>query len=216
MEDSDNPAFHTLMRSGPIKLVNEMTGTVKSTDENVELRLLELYSNLVSDMTFFAEETESEVSRLQGLVRHADNNLQQELDVHQEKVDLISTTIEQTIDNFKRASDSAVRIGERLSTSESERKRLVRAIELMRCVKVFEQADPSEFASAGGLNNDELIEILPEQLREKNWGEISFVRGLIEQCLLLCLIMVFVLQLLMALRKIVSDVNSDQVSNAKV
>jgi hypothetical protein len=216
MEDSDNPAFHTLMRSGPIKLVNEMTGTVKSTDENVELRLLELYSNLVSDMTFFAEETESEVSRLQGLVRHADNNLQQELDVHQEKVDLISTTIEQTIDNFKRASDSAVRIGERLSTSESERKRLVRAIELMRCVKAFEQADHSEFASAGGLNNDELIEILPEQLREKNWGEISFVRGLIEQCLLLCLIMVFVLQLLMALRKIVSDVNSDQVSNAKV
>jgi hypothetical protein len=216
MEDSDNPAFNTLMRSGPIKLVNEMTGTVKSTDENVELRLLELYSNLVSDMTFFAEETESEVSRLQGLVRHADNNLQQELDVHQEKVDLISTTIEQTIDNFKRASDSAVRIGERLSTSESERKRLVRAIELMRCVKAFEQADHSEFASAGGLNNDELIEILPEQLREKNWGEISFVRGLIEQCLLLCLIMVFVLQLLMALRKIVSDVNSDQVSNAKV
>jgi hypothetical protein len=55
MEDSDNPAFHTLMRSGPIKLVNEMTGTVKSTDENVELRLLELYSNLVSDMTFFGE-----------------------------------------------------------------------------------------------------------------------------------------------------------------
>jgi archaellum component FlaC len=182
MDEDENDVLTELMRSGPVKLINERTAPFNSADHNIELRLLELYSNLVQELTGCAEDTESEVSRLQYLVRAADKHLHEELDEHQEKVDVISDTIDRTISNFKRASDSAVRIGERLATSENERKRLVRAIELMRCIKTFESTDAAIFINATGLNNDELMEVLPDQLHDKNWGEISYVR--LTYCLL--------------------------------
>ena len=71
---------------------------------------------------------------------------------------------------------AAAVVGERLAASENERKRLVRAIELMRCLKAFEETPITKYAQATNLNNDELLEILPELLQEKTWGDIVQVQ----------------------------------------
>ena len=149
--------------------------TPSNGGNNLEQQLLDIYSEVSHSLTAVSEEIENEVSRLQYSVNVANVSLHQELELHSEKLVKVSGAVDVTVDNFHRASESAVRIGERLATSEYERRRIVKAAELMNCIKVFQGLKPTTFDFAKNMNMDELKASLPEQMKSKDWGDICRV-----------------------------------------
>lgn len=106
-----------------------------------ERELFEMFNKATNNLTHFADQIEQEVGILQYSVKNAGISLHVELEQHSDKLETIESAVNETITNFKIASEGALRIGSRLASSEDERKRIVRSIDLMNCIKLFQNLE---------------------------------------------------------------------------
>jgi hypothetical protein len=68
-----------------------------------------------------------------------------------------------------------LKIGERLNASETERCRIEMSIRMMGYISYFETAPPGPFAGIASMDTFQLTELLPPDLRKKDWGAVSQV-----------------------------------------
>ena len=179
-------------------LIDMALSTVKwegNADGNVEENLLVIFGGLARDLALVANEVENEIIAAQRQVKRADASMLIDTEVHLEKLSKVRTAVEEIQANFDRASEGAVRIGERLANSENERRRIEMAIELLNYVSWFEKIPTTQFSDLQNKSRDELRDVLPVSLQKRDWGAVS--------------------QVLCDLKKILCDINASDVQNAQ-
>lgn len=174
-------------------ILDSMIGNVSGKDQ--EKQLLGIFTDISDNVTKLSQNLENEMKELYSSVQQSDEVLHEELDTHRDRLNDINVSVDSVIEHFHKASEGALRIGEQLAVSESERLRIDSAIEIMEFVNLFESTDPSTYNDIQSLDTTQLLELFPSQWRNKGWGEIS--------------------KILHDMKKILLDINADDVQNAK-
>lgn len=178
----------SLVINDHIKGIGFEEGAEKTLNESFDI-LLTGIEKIFSDLT-------TSVDNLAKSSSEANFRLIGELENHLSSLDTIRLGVNNIEHDFKVASEEAVKIGERLVIAEKERKIVDNAIELMKHVRYFETCSKEDFQNLNTLNSEQLRKLLPHSIRTLEWGEIS--------------------QTLFDLKKILYDINSDEVQNAQV
>jgi hypothetical protein len=200
-----------------MKAIEEKGGTEK--------QLLNMFDKLMDSLTEFSDTLMEDASVLQDAVDTADEILLGELKQHANRLDVVHESVEEvsavaiiviitlsmkvinitdiTIfiiininvmkvkKNFEKASIGAVRIGSRLAATERERGQIESAIWTMDLIKTFEESPIAMYSELSAVDGKQLLVALPLCLSTKSWGDIS--------------------QVLFDLRKILVDINADNV-----
>jgi hypothetical protein len=159
-------------------------------------QLFKILNDSVDNLSTASVDIEQEVQCSQMESQNLESDLYQEIDKQSEKLAAIQEDVEAILKHFEEASSGAVRLGDRLNACESEREKLQFAEDLIMHIQFFEQVPPDSLSDLQTRGTAELLGILPESLREKNWGEIS--------------------RILFNLRRILYEISSDEVRNAEV
>lgn len=152
-------------------LLNMTQGCGDMSPEDL-LRLIEQTSMRLSG-TY--QEVEREALQAQETAAEIEKSIFAKLDGQSNKLSSIQMSVDRVAVSFNEASSGALRLGERLSVSESERKRIEQAEDLLAYIRHFEDAVPGSFSQLYSLDPSELRGRLPPNLRKKDWGEISKV-----------------------------------------
>jgi hypothetical protein len=170
---------HTIREE--LKAVNYDTSKfIEALTQNVEdlspEQLLAILTESVESLSVVASNIESELITSQSTTQSSEIGLYHTLDVQIQKLSDIERDVDIVMKRFDEASSGAVRLGERLSTAESERRKIEYAEELMSYIQHFQNIEPVSFASQlAGCGDVELKSRLPIELRRKDWGEVSLV-----------------------------------------
>lgn len=204
-----------------MKVVEEKGGTEK--------QLLNMFDKLMDSLIEFSDTLVEDASVLQDAVDTADEILLGELKQHANRLDVVHESVEEvsavtiiviitlimnlinTTDitifiininvmkvkkNFEKASIGAVRIGSRLAEIDRERGQIESAIWTMDLIKTFEESPVAKYSELSALDGKQLLVALPLCLSTKSWGDIS--------------------QILFDLRKILVDINAENVLTAQI
>lgn len=159
------------------KFIEALTQSEELSPENLLLILTESVDGLSKVST----EIETELEESQRVAQETESGIYQRLDLQINKLNHIEKDVESVLTKFDEASGGALRLGERLTTTELERERIEFAGELMLYIQHFQNIEPKSFL--GQLQNCrhdiELKSRLPIELRRKDWGEISRVNSLL-------------------------------------
>lgn len=164
------------------------------TGKDHEKQLLALFTELSVGVTKMSHTLANEMVNLHAEAQEADEVLFAELDSHSSHLDEVEISVDAVIDQFHKASEGALRIGEQLAVSEHERLRIEMTVEIMECVTMFED-ESEKYNNMHTMNVEQIRESLPPQWKNKGWGEIS--------------------KILHNLKKILFDINSEDVQNAQ-
>jgi hypothetical protein len=160
-----------------------------------EEKLFALFDELTNNLTELSQDIENDVLQLQEYAHHTESLLLLELESHAEKLDQVSEAVDNVKVNFDKASEGAVRVGTRLSTSEKERQQIETSVELLGFIKAFETAPDDLYQDVKSMNSKQLKESLPLGMKNESWGTIS--------------------KILHDLRKILFEINSEDVMQAQ-
>lgn len=166
-----------------------------NAEGTVEENLFIIFEGLSRDLALVANEVENEIIALQRQVKRADASMLNDLETHLEKLGEVRSAVDNVKVNFDRASEGAVRIGERLATSENERRRIEMAMELLNHIAWFEKTPTAQFSELQNKTSEELRQALPASLQKKDWGVVS--------------------QVLCDLKRVLYDINASDVQNAQ-
>lgn len=176
------------------KLIDNLLCDVQ-WESNVEEQLFIIFEGYSRDLALAANEIENEIIAAQRKVKKADASMLNDLDSHTEKLSEVRSAVDEVKTNFDRASEGAVRIGERLVSCENERRRIDAAMELINFISWFDKANPTLFSELESKSSAEIREVLPTSLQRKTFGEIS--------------------QVMNDLKKVLLDINASDVQNAQ-
>lgn len=155
------------------KFLESMTENIENLTPEQLLEILEESCEKLAEVT---DKIEDEVEAAQSSTETSEVALYKELDVQTEQLVSIQGDVETVLKKFDEASSGAVRLGERLSAAESERKKIEFAEQLMSHIEYFQGLEPRAFAKQlQGCWDLELKSRLPGDLRRKDWGEVSHV-----------------------------------------
>jgi hypothetical protein len=155
------------------KFLESMTANIENLTPEQLLEILEDSCEKLADV---ADQIEIEVGSSQESVKASEVALYTEIDVQTENLVSIQSDVEVVLKRFDEASSGAVRLGERLSAAESERKKIQFAEQLMSFIEFFENIESRAFGKQlQGCWGVELKSKLPPELRRKDWGEVSHV-----------------------------------------
>lgn len=144
---------------------------------DIEQKLKDFFSKLSIDMKQKYDEKEEAIQRISVKIQEAEQDFKLNLDIKSKKLQDVSKLVNDTILKYRLASENAIRIGNRLSSIESERSRLVKAIRLLQAINSLEKIEPVEFQES--LNSMEdfstLRQSLPRSLRISDLNEFSQV-----------------------------------------
>lgn len=155
------------------KFLESMTANIDNLTPEHLLEILEESCEKLADV---ADQIEIEVAASQDSVKASEIALYTEIDLQTENLVSIQSDVEVVLKRFDEASSGAVRLGERLSAAESERKKIQFAEQLMSYIEFFENVDSRTFAKQlQGCWGLELKSKLPPDMRRKDWGEVSHV-----------------------------------------
>lgn len=157
--------------------------------------LLSLFEDLTSKFVVLAKDIEDDLFLLNESIKQQDAIVHDELETHYNKLDEIGTLLNKLKTNYDVASKGALSVGEKLNHSETERKRIVSAIKWMDYVKIFQSIPANSFDGLHAMSITQLRALLPPSLVNMDWGEIS--------------------KILFELRRVLSDINSEDVQIAQ-
>lgn len=180
----------------PITFLFTQTNTEVSLETtDLEGRLFSYFDQITSDITDLTNEIESEIYMLQRNALSTETFLLEELNEQSQKLIDVENAVEEVKEDFQSASDGAVRVGNKLANSERERLNIKKSIDLMKYIKEFENAPEGMYSDVLKMNAEKLRETLPEALRTQDWYFLS--------------------QVLYDLKKILFDINSEDVQKAQ-
>lgn len=170
----DEPLRKALIRYN--KDVPKLFESIVNSGNNVDPDLwLGIISSTSKKINFALDEIGDELLNLQETASTADDALITKLGLHADKLKSIKVKLDKITANFGKTSQTALRIGDRLSAAESERKRIERAQELLNYIKELQDTSPSLFKKIELLEGKELHDSLPCDLRQRSWAEIANV-----------------------------------------
>ena len=174
-----------------------LEAATQSVEDFTPEQLFKLLSDSVDNLSSASIDIENEVQTSQLDSRSLESDLFHEIDKQSDKLATIQNDVEAILKHFEEASSGAVRLGDRLNACESERKKLQFAEDLILHIQYFKQVPPHTLSDLGELRGStELLNRLPENLRNKGWGDIAHI--------------------LYNLRRILYEISSDDVHNAEV
>lgn len=170
----DEPLRKTLLKynNDVPKLLESIVNSGNNVDPDQWLGII---STSTLKINYALDEIGNELVVLQEKASTADDALITKLGIHADKLKSIKVKLDKITANFAKTSQTAFRIGDRLSAAESERKRIERAQELLNYIKELQDTPPSLFTKIELLEGYELHESLPCDLRQRSWAEIANV-----------------------------------------
>jgi hypothetical protein len=146
-------------------------------DQLTPEQLLSILSESVDNLAHVSTQIEGELEASQFSAQSSEAEMHQALEFQIQKLTVLDKDVETVLKKFDEASSGAIRLGERLTTTEQERKKIEFASELMSYIQHFQNIEPKSFLSQlQSCRNDlELKARLPIELRRKDWGDISNV-----------------------------------------
>ena len=170
---------------------------LEPSDVSDEQKLHNFLDELTIEFQQIYQEKQDEVNKLEVKLQSAEDIFKSNLDSKSQKLNEIHIQVQAAMTKFKQASETAVRIGDRLASTESERKTLVRAIDIIKTIDVLERIEPVKFQEKiqDSLNFMTIKNSLSDTLRKKDVKNF---------CLLL-----------QDIRKVLIDIKSDDVSKAQ-
>lgn len=162
---------------------------------HIEIMLLSLFEDLTSKFVVLAKDIEDDLFLLNESIKQQDAIVHDELDANYSKLDEIGALLNKLKTNYDVASKGALTVGEKLNHSETERRRIVSAIKWMDYVKIFQSIPATSFDGLHAMAATQIRTLLPPSLVNMDWGEIS--------------------KILFELRRVLSDINSDDVQIAQ-
>jgi hypothetical protein len=164
-----------------LKAVNYDTSKfIESLTQNDELspeQLLIILTQSLEGLSGVSKQIEEELEASQSVAHTSEAGMYQLLELQIDKLSQIEKDVETVLVKFDEASGGAIRLGERLTTTELERGKIEFAAELMSYIQHFQNIEPKSFL--GQLqtcrHEKELKSRLPIELRRKDWGDISKV-----------------------------------------
>ena len=159
-------------------------------------QLLQILNDSVESLSSASVDIEEEVRHSQSESGGVETDLYVKIGQQTKNLTVIQEDVEAILKHFEEASSGAVRLGDRLNACESERKKLQFAEDLIMYIQYFEQVLPEELYDIENRDSADLLKYLPDDLRDKDWGEISYI--------------------LYHLRRILYEICSDEVHNAEV
>lgn len=149
--------------------------TSGSTEEHLDA----LLSSLILHLLKLSQEVDVELTSLQETAAEVDNTLLEELDTHALKLSDIESSVKKINENFLRASNGAMKIGERLSVADNEKQRICTAIKLVEYIEFFEEKSSikttADIEKLLSMSAAQIRECLPPGLKAMDWGVISQV-----------------------------------------
>ena len=150
---------------------------IQNIDNLTPEQLLAILDDSCKKLTEVADQIEDEVDECQESARVVEAALYQDLD--QQTLNLVSIQgdVEIVLKRFDEASTGAVRLGERLSAAESERKNIALAETMLKYIQFLEGLEPRTYAKQlHGSRGQELQSRLPGDLSRREWGHVSEVK----------------------------------------
>jgi hypothetical protein len=201
-----------------------------SIEENFEETLFDSLNKITFEIAQVADTIEDEVARLQNYASLEEDILLEHLESYNEKLTVVGQSVDEVKQSFDKASIGAIRIGSKLSTSEIERVRIEYAIELLEFIDFFEAESEVSYEKLECMDALQLRDMLPYKLKNEDWGVISKVFDFYSWLILFvvfirCLLLLFVIKTLITktiikvlndLKKIVYEINSNDVTTAQV
>mmetsp|Transcript_12211 Transcript_12211/g.18463 ORF Transcript_12211/g.18463 Transcript_12211/m.18463 type:complete len:1084 (+) Transcript_12211:93-3344(+) len=173
-----------------------LEGLTDNIDNLTPEQLYDILDDSVDNLRGVSSLIEDEVATAQATVISSEKSLYQQIDVQTGYLIDIEKDVERVLKQFETASNGAIRLGERLTTAESERIKIAFAQDLMNYIEYFEGVECKGFSKQlKECIGVELKSKLPPDLRSKDWGEIS--------------------NILANLRRILYDVATDDVKHAE-
>jgi hypothetical protein len=164
-----------------LKAVNYDTSKfIESLTQNDDLspeQLLVILTQSLEGLSGVSIQIEAELEESQTVAQTSEAGMYQLLEFQIDKLSQIEKDVDAVLAKFDEASGGAIRLGERLTTTELEREKIEFAAELMSYIQHFQNIEPKSFL--GQLqtcrHEKELKSRLPIELRRKDWGDISKV-----------------------------------------
>ena len=184
----------------PGDFITGQISDVDSLEEDMESKLLIVFDGLAQELAIHTENLETEVSALRDTAQDANRAMLNEMDIHALRLDEVRDAVDDVKTAFERASEGAVKIGDRLSVSEAERQRVELSIELISFINWYDSVPEEHFAGVHSMTLDQLQQqAVPEALRgpplgsalkkssssssSDGWGRISQVLGYLRRVL---------------------------------
>lgn len=174
--------------------LEDYIATISVDGPDPEEKFFNLFEGLTNHLFDLSQIIENEITNLQTNAMSVESTLLEELDEQSSKLDKLGNVVDEVKLNFDQASEGAVRVGGLLSTSEKERLNIRKSIDLWNILSSFEQSN-LQTINLTKISSQELKDLLPEQMRDQDWGTIS--------------------KILHDLLKIVIDINSEEVLKAQ-
>lgn len=190
--------FNVLASISSDSLINTSSSNIPAS-QSPEIYLRDIFHQLTTDVSEIVNDLDKSIHNVQKETSQADNILIKELENHSKKLISIQNAVESIQNNFEKASSNAMRIGERLTIADDERNRLEIAIEIMLYTNYFEELGSSKKISLDQISSSSIVQIrefLPPSLKYKDISHVSKV--------------------LHDLKRILYDINSEEVQNAQV
>jgi hypothetical protein len=145
--------------------------------ENFEESLTLIFSGLASELALASDDVEAEISSLQNTAREANSSMVGDMAKHLERLNGVQEAVEAIKSEFDSASEGAVKIGDRLTTSVEEKRRLLYGIELVEYVNWLKHITPSDYEVKLSSTDLDTIKLdaLPPGLQQKDWGYVSLM-----------------------------------------
>jgi hypothetical protein len=154
------------------KLIEEH---IKDMADLTPEQFLKVLDEMTDSINLATKDIDKEVMAAQSVALNAEQAMFDELNTQSQKLGDIQELVVSVLRHFDDASSTAVRIGERLNATESERKKIEFAEQLLSYVKYFEEAQSALFINLHTCSSAEIKLRLPVRLRNEDWGEISKV-----------------------------------------
>jgi hypothetical protein len=169
---------------------SQIADVMDSLNEGLESKLLLIFDGLTRELAEHSEKLESEVTSLRAGAQETNTTMLEDMDHHALRLNDVREAVDDVKAAFERASEGAVKIGDRLSVSEAERKRLEMSMNLISFINWYDNKPVDFFEDVIKKDLDTLRETFaPEALRDKSWGHIT--------------------QILSYLRRVLFDLSSD-------
>lgn len=141
---------------------------------NLEESLTLIFSGLAQELAVAADDVEGQIAQLQVSAKTANSSMVGDMGKHLDRLDGVKDAVDAIKVEFDSASEGAVRIGDRLTTSVEEKRRLKYGIELVENINWLKSISPSEYEVRLTTDLDAIKrDALPEELSKRDWGYIS-------------------------------------------
>jgi hypothetical protein len=169
----------------PAVFIGNQIADVTDLEEDIESKMLIVFDGLAKELAVNTQNLEEEVNRLRETAHSANEAMLLEMEQHAKMLDNVKTAVDEVKAAFEHASEGAIKIGDRLSVSESERVRIETAVDLINFINWYDSMPLEYFANIHLMENlDELrAHCVPESLRTKDWGRICRYLGYLRRVL---------------------------------